>query len=234
MARKSKAVAQKKDNENLLWILRIIFTLILFVVVYYMLAYRCNPGWNFPLFALVIIIFLFIAVGLKSPLLLDAVLALITLIIIFSMLFLTGTFCPSGPSQRWCAFPAGISCIQYKLNTTGGLTLVIGQGTGHPISVTGVNCTMNSSASWASDNQGSFVYGPAGKINITPGGQAPVAQIGDGGALGSVTCTNADGTPISGVAAGAVFNGMIYVRYTEMDTNITKTIRGTLTTRYEP
>jgi hypothetical protein len=48
-----------------------------------------------------------------------------------------------------------------------------------------------------------------------------------------VTCRNADGSAISGVAAGSAFNGKIYVRYTEMDTNITRTIMGTYRARYE-
>ncbi|NYZ78571.1 hypothetical protein H0N99_00310 [Candidatus Micrarchaeota archaeon] len=103
----------------------------------------------------------------------------------------------------------------------------MGQGTGHPITVTGVNCTMNSSATWASDNAANLVYLPntlTVPVNITSGGQAPVATIAGTGGLGGVLCKNADASLISGVAAGSAFNGKIYIRYTEMDTNITRTI----------
>ncbi|NYZ76221.1 hypothetical protein H0N98_03140, partial [Candidatus Micrarchaeota archaeon] len=153
MAGKSEVVAQKKNNQNLLWILQILFTLIFFVVVYCTWISFCTP-WNLPLFVLAFIIFLFIAGWLKPPLLLNV---LLVLVLLFSMLSLGG-LCPPIPEQ--CVFPAGITCISSKLNTVGNLTLIIGQGTGHPIMVTGVNCTMNSSASWAADNQATLVYLP--------------------------------------------------------------------------
>ncbi|NYZ75770.1 hypothetical protein H0N98_00785 [Candidatus Micrarchaeota archaeon] len=95
---------------------------------------------------------------------------------------------------------------------------------------------MNSSASWAADNQATLVYLPNTlnvPVNITSGGQANVAQVGIAGGLGSVTCKNTDNSAISGVAVGSAFNGKIYIRYTEQDTLITRVIMGTFSKRYE-
>ena len=164
--------------------------------------------------------------------------AILIIMVVLAVLFYLGVLNPPTPEQ--CVFPAGITCISSKLNTTGGLTLLIGQGTGHPISVTGVNCTMNSSASWATDQlalgAANLNYTPNTlnvPVNITSGGQATVALIGGTGGIGSVTCKDANGGAISGVAAGAAFNGKIYLRYTETDTLITRTTVGTFAKRYE-
>ncbi len=159
--------------------------------------------------------------------------AILIIMVVLAVLFYLGVLNPPIPEQ--CVFPAGITCISSKLNTTGGLTLIIGQGTGHPIQVTGVNCTMNSSAAWATDNSASLVYNPNTlntPVNITSGGQATVAQIAGTGGIGSVACKNANGGAASG-AAGSAFNGKIYIKYTETDTSITRTVVGTFAKRYE-
>jgi hypothetical protein len=157
--------------------------------------------------------------------------AILIIMVVMAVLFYLGVLNPPVPEQ--CVFPAGITCISSKLNTTGALTLVIGQGTGHPITVTGVNCTMNSSATWASDNQASLVYSPAAyNVSITSGGQANVATINGTGGLGNVTCRDANNAAVTG-GAGTIFNGRIYIRYTETDTTITRTVTGTFSKRYE-
>ena len=148
--------------------------------------------------------------------------AILIIMVVLAVLFYLGVLNPPIPEP--CVFPARVTCISSKLNTAGNLTLIIGQGTGHPIMVTGVNCTMNSSATWATDNAATLVYSPAFNINITSGGQATVAQILGAGALGNVACKDANGGAIAGVAAGSAFNGKIYIKYTEQDTSITRTI----------
>lgn len=93
MAKKNEIINQKKDNQDLLWILRIIFTLILFVVLYYaVVIYRCTPTINLSLCAAVFIIFLTMVIALKPPFIFTVVVALIT---ILSIMFALGASCPN-------------------------------------------------------------------------------------------------------------------------------------------
>lgn len=227
MAKKSEAVAQKKDNENLLWILRIVFTFIFLIVVYYMWLSICTP-LSSTLSVLAFIIFLIITIVLKSPGLLDAVLILV---IIFSILFTLGTFCPVGPRQ--CTFPAGISCVVGKLwANTGKLTLQIGQGTGHQIRINGVVCTQNTSSTFTSS--ANIIYNPTATVNISSGRSAYVADPTSATAgLNNVICTDANNLPLGTTTIGTRYNGKIYINYTELDTNITRVVVGLISERYE-
>ncbi|NYZ78872.1 hypothetical protein H0N99_01875, partial [Candidatus Micrarchaeota archaeon] len=50
--------------------------------------------------------------------------AILIIMVVLAVLFYLGVLNPPIPEQ--CVFPAGITCISSKLNTTGGLTLLIG------------------------------------------------------------------------------------------------------------
>ncbi|NYZ79468.1 hypothetical protein H0N99_04955 [Candidatus Micrarchaeota archaeon] len=163
--------------------------------------------------------------------------AVLLLVITFTMLFTTGMLCPPIPLQ--CEFPAGISCYEVKLwANTGKLSLNIRQGTGKTIVVTGVSCTQNVSQSYASSSYISYdAIGGSATTNVTiPSGSfafiADPTSATDG--INNVTCTDANGNlPSDTKIIGAPYTGRIYVRYTEMDTNLTKTTTGTFTVRYE-
>lgn len=219
MTVKSEAVAQKKDNENLLHWLRVTYVVIfLLLLIYYGVYYPfCNNGFNPALFASGAIILLVIALIMKSP-----PLALLV-IFIAGISFYLAPLCPA-PSQ--CTFPAGISCVSSKISgVSGNLMLVISQDTGHTIVVTGMACTANLSSAWMSSHTAYWGGTPPYNITVPPG--TPM-QIANGT---NVICTDSSGHPYnstyypSGVV-GTQFDGRIYINYTEQDTGIWRIATG--------
>ena len=139
-----------------------------------------------------------------------------------------------GPSNLdQCAFQAGISCITNRLSANNGrLTLQIGQGTGHQIRINGVVCTQNTSSDFS--NKTFISYGYNKNITMESGSSAILATPGDGQRPWlNISCTDADGSIPQNINIGTIYNGKIYINYTEMDTNLTKIVFGIYSARYE-
>jgi hypothetical protein len=103
MAGKS-TVAQKRDNEKLFWVLRLLLTLILFVIVFYVFfVYPCpySPQGlplteKLLLLAAAFVIFLVIVIVLKSPPVFSiAVVVLLALFLALCVLLSLEIKCPT-------------------------------------------------------------------------------------------------------------------------------------------
>ncbi|NYZ75771.1 hypothetical protein H0N98_00790 [Candidatus Micrarchaeota archaeon] len=157
--------------------------------------------------------------------------AILIIMVVIAVLFYLGVLNPRIPSQ--CIFPTGISCSTYKISAdTGKLTLQIGQETGKTIRMTGVSCTQNNSPDFASD--GIITYGSGNNITVTSGRTAIISDpTSSTKPWLNISCTDANGNLPSDTNIGTQYSGWIYVRYTEMDTNLTRTRTGTFTAKYE-
>jgi len=113
MAEKNKVAVQKEHNQGLLWILRVVLTLVLFAILYYLLLYPppcpdyCHQLPSIIRLVLLVaafVIFLVIVIVLKSPPAFSiAVVILVVLVVTFFVLFSLGTFCPN-PAMGGVAF----------------------------------------------------------------------------------------------------------------------------------
>jgi len=137
---------------------------------------------------------------------------------------------PSNVNANQCVFPPGFTCVSNQLHANGSLYLQIGQGTGKTIMITGIACTQNSSLVF--QNSGSIVYPGVGS-NVTIPSGSPAIVATPGATFLGINCTDANGNALTGTV-GSVYNGKIYINYTEIDTNRTRIINGTFTTKYEP
>jgi hypothetical protein len=121
------------------------------------------------------------------------------------------------PTQ--CSFPAGFTCVSWKLYTNGILYLKIGQGTGKTINITGIRCTTNTNLI----QQGKPVSYPSSNTVLIRSGS--MAEF-------YVTCTDeADNTLIG--AADDTYNGKLYINYTEVETGISRIVVGAISAKYE-
>jgi hypothetical protein len=146
-----------------------------------------------------------------------------------------------------CSFPPGFTCVSNKLQAgTAKLHLKIGQGTGHDIQINGINCTQQTDVTALTN--GSYIYYPnyniAGcanctAINMSSGSSAVLADAmnmsgSDYPAVANnIICSTSSGVVASDARIGSVYNGKIYINYTELDTNLTKIIAGSYTATYE-
>jgi hypothetical protein len=151
------------------------------------------------------------------------VIALIVLFVGVPMLFYLGIFSPSIPRQ--CTISPGLSCIAYKLHAgTSELDFRLGQGTGHTIKITDVQCTQGSPDYV---NVNGYSSNP---VTINSGGAAYIAGSGSSHV---VRCTDEAGNPPSHMTAGTAYTGKLYLKYTEVDTGITRTTDAIFSTTYE-
>ena len=169
--------------------------------------------------------------------------AILIIMIVVAVLFYLGVF-NLGSTISQCTFPPGFTCVSNKLQAgTSKLYLVLGQGTGHPIQVNGVNCTQQTDTnqmssglyvSYSNYNIGSG----ASSINISSGASAVVADAmnisgSDYPAVAdNIICSQANGLP-GDTTIGASYNGIIYINYTETDTGLTRIISGTYSAAFE-
>lgn len=118
------------------------------------------------------------------------------------------------PVTPSCEFPIDFYCFDFNFNSS-GLTLDIGHSTGHPIVITGINCTQQ-------DNS-------AGILNTSIR-----VQINDGEhkRLPAITCYGINGEPKYG-SIGTYYNGKIYLRYNESDTMVPHLLTGVIVAKYE-
>ncbi|MCX6775991.1 MAG: hypothetical protein NT130_04040 [Candidatus Micrarchaeota archaeon] len=117
-----------------------------------------------------------------------------------------------------------------QLKTTGKLYLTIGQGTGKTIMITGVICTQNSSIAFPTS--GKILYGGSNNLTVSSGSQVTVGNPTANSFINMTNCSNANGGALTGTV-GAVYNGKIYINYTETDTTLVRIITGTYTAKYE-
>jgi len=157
--------------------------------------------------------------------------AILIIMVVLAVLFYLGVLNPGGLTPSQCTFPAGFTCVTYKLGATSGkLMLDLGQGTGKTIRITGVNCTQNTSADFSSN--GVMTYGGApNNITIASGGHAFVSN--NAPQWMNVSCTDSNGAQLASQPIGAVYSGRIYVNYTEVETSMQRIVVGTFTTKYE-
>jgi hypothetical protein len=151
--------------------------------------------------------------------------AILIIMVVLAVLFYLGVLNPPVPSQ--CTFPAGISCISTKLGNIGGnLTLVIGQGVGHTIVITGVNCSNNMTTGFSPmvTYIGSTAAAPV-NITMNSGSQATIAS--------PTSTLNTTCQGVSGATIGGTYVGKIYINYTEVDTGINHIVVGSYTAKYE-
>jgi len=155
--------------------------------------------------------------------------AILVIMVVLAVLFYLGILNPRGITPTQCSFPAGLTCITWKLYTTGGLYLKIGQGTGRTINITGVVCTMNSSYVPG----GTIYYNPqpTNQILVPSASQAVIADTAAGLNL-NINCTNEQGQLITGTI-GDSYNGKLYVNYTETDTGLQRITTGSISAKYE-
>jgi MFS family permease len=160
-----------------------------------------------------------------------ALVIVVILVIVFVLFYLGPTPSPRYISQ--CTFPAGFTCITTKLQVgTSKLYLIVGQGTGHSIMVTGLNCTQNTSSDFSSS--GTISYGPNQNITIASGSSATLSTPSDASKTWlNVTCVLANGSDPLDTNIGSLYNGKIYIKYTETDTDLQRIVVGTYTAKYE-
>lgn len=137
---------------------------------------------------------------------------------------------PPSPSPAY--FPAGISVTGYELHQNGELDLEIGQGLGRPIEVTGVICTLNQSPDYASRGVNNYASDP---IKMPSGSRANLSKSGT---AHTIVCTDENGNRILDTntvkpSEGDMYGGYdvhyrLYINYTEIDTNKSKVVGGSL------
>jgi len=158
--------------------------------------------------------------------------AILIIMVVLAVLFYLGVLNPSSVTPSQCVFPAGITCVSNQLKTSGKLYLVIGQGTGKTIQINGIACTQNSSVSFPSS--GIISYGGGNNINVSSGSQVTVANPSATTFINQTNCTDASGAVLTNQPINSVYNGKIYINYTELDTNLNRIVTGTYTAKYEP
>jgi len=141
-----------------------------------------------------------------------AIAFMIVLIVIAAVYYLwTG----NTPTTPYCDVSTDITCVDFYINTTGNLSLMVRQTTGHSINVTGINCTSEENA--AQITKSTNVMVSDGEQGMIVSGQ-PCYKSGGSVAVGNV---------------GGYYNGKLFVKYVESDTNMSHSVIGRITVRYE-
>jgi len=162
--------------------------------------------------------------------------AILIIMVVLAVLFYLGVLNPSGMTPSQCTFPPGFTCVTNKLKTNGFLYLIVGQGTGKNIRIMGINCTQNTSLTFPTD--GRILWTSPNNITVASGSQVTLANPGATDFTNTTTCNLANGSPVattlSPMPIGSIYNGRVYINYTEIDTGLTRVIVGTYTAKYEP
>jgi hypothetical protein len=166
--------------------------------------------------------------------------AILIIMVVLAVLFYLGVLNPSNVTPNQCMFPPGFTCVTNQLHVNNSLYLVVGVGAGKTIRVNGVACTQNGSITFPSSGMilwSGTTYNVAYQPNVTvpSGSQATLADPNSPMAwVKNVTCTDSNQAAISGAILGQVYNGRIYLNYTETDTGLNRIAVGTYTAKYEP
>jgi len=157
--------------------------------------------------------------------------AILIIMVVLAVLFYLGVLNPSSVTPSQCVFPAGFTCVTNQLKTSGKLYLVIGQGTGKTIMITGITCTQNTSMDFPTS--GVISFGGNNNVNVSSGSQVTLGNPTFNGFVNQTNCTMANGSIMTGTVGG-VYNGKIYINYTELDSGLVRVVTGTYTAKYEP
>jgi hypothetical protein len=162
--------------------------------------------------------------------------AILVIMVVLAVLFYLGILNPKSMAPTQCSFPAGFTCITWKLYTTGQLYLKIGQGTGKTINITGFRCTMN--ASFVPGQRVNFTYGSAtapgpitGEITVPSASQALISDPNT--AAINFTCMQDNSNSPATGSIGDTYNGKLFLNYTELDTSIQRITTGSISAKYE-
>jgi len=165
--------------------------------------------------------------------------AILIIMVVLAVLFYLGVLNPSGMTPTQCTFPPGFTCVTNKLFTNGSLYVVVGVGTGKTIQVNGISCTQNTSLTYPTSGSilwSNTTYGVSYQPNVTMASGSSAVLSNPASTIAWVknnSCTNANGGALTGTI-GAVYNGRIYINYTETDTGLSRIAVGTYTAKYEP
>ena len=127
------------------------------------------------------------------------------MLVVIAVLFYLGVLSPADSSVKSCVFPAGFTCADFDVDSSGKLFLDLGQATGKMVTVTAIGCSVNSSPSvW---------YSPG--VVIASGSHAWLNL-------------NQNGTPCEG-ASGSSFKGSVVINYSIPGSGLSRSVRGTIT-----
>jgi hypothetical protein len=121
------------------------------------------------------------------------------------------------PITAHCDFPMDMYCVDYFINSTGNLTILLKQETGHPITITEFNCT-------SSDNPNGVTTPLANNITINSGAQALV--------INGTPCYLTSGAVAVG-RVGNFYTGKLFLKYNETDTGFVHFLTGNIVVKYE-
>jgi hypothetical protein len=116
-----------------------------------------------------------------------------------------------------CDFPLDLQCVDYVINGTGNLTLILRQNTGHPIIITEFNCTSN-------DNIAGITSPLPTPVSINSGMEQLV--------INGTPCYLASGGVAIG-SSGNYYTGKLFVKYNESDTGFGHVLTGNIVAKYE-
>lgn len=114
-----------------------------------------------------------------------------------------------------CEVTVDFYCVDFYIRQNGSLTLIVRQTTGHPIRVTGFNCTSQSNDAFVTK---------AVDVYINDGEQKTVVS--------EEPCYRVSGEIATG-SAGSFYSGKMYIKYVEADTGFTHSLIGNIVARYE-
>jgi len=141
--------------------------------------------------------------------------AILIMLAVISVLFFLGVFNPRTVAPNACVLTAGFSCFGYRLSSgdtvDGALILDLSQGTGHSLRIDELACTAADTPSTFSTISTEIFNGEHKQI-CTP-------------------CFRADGSSFPD--PDEFYRGRLFVRYTDLDTNIAHQIVGDIAYRVE-
>jgi len=134
--------------------------------------------------------------------------AILVVLVAIGALAYFGVLSPDQFLPSKCVLPAGLSCIDFKIDSaTDKVTVVLRNGLGSDL--TAVTFTTNTDGTANCPISNSAPVNNGGRVTLTTG----------------VTCT--------GFASGDKFNDNLVVQYTNSDSGLTKTVTGTITGKAE-
>lgn len=128
-----------------------------------------------------------------------------------------------GQTPNECEFRGNLSCHQQPILRRNGskLEIVIEQNTGMLINITSLVCTSKS---------GVPVMPLLNHTVLLTTGER--AYVSGGNSGNTVICTGQDGRSIPNESAGDVYDGNMYLAYTEFKTSAVRLVNGTLVVKY--
>ena len=129
--------------------------------------------------------------------------AILIIALALGVLYSLGVFNPNRLKPVGCFLSAPFTCqIQTFKGSTGGLTLLIGQGTGQTITITNVACVDNSLLTGTGGLPASNLFTPVTGGNVASGGSISV----------TVSCWKSSSATFNG-NIGDTFSGTVVINY---------------------